>query len=129
MWVDGQLQILPRLYDTHDQTGEGMPVAYVGSVTYNNGHIYAVGSDIKEDRNEVAMLWVDGVPQHLCSDQEGLYWSWALEVIGYGDDWYALTIEMYDAPGDEYNLSIVLWLNGEVYRKFHSIDIVNFTVL
>jgi hypothetical protein len=36
---------------------------------------------------------------------------------------------MYDAPGDEYNLSIVLWLNGEVYRKFHSIDIVNFTVL
>lgn len=129
LWVDGQLQILPRLYDTHDQTGEGMPVAYVGSVTYNNGHIYAVGSDIKEDRNEVAMLWVDGVPQHLCSDQEGLYWSWALEVIGYGDDWYALTIEMYDAPGDEYNLSIVLWLNGEVYRKFHSIDIVNFTVL
>ena len=22
LWVDGQLQILPRLYDTHDQTGE-----------------------------------------------------------------------------------------------------------
>ena len=131
LWIDGQLQMLPRLYDTHDRTGEGLPVAYVNSVTCCNGHTYAVGSDVQEDEdhNEIAMLWVDGMPYHLTSDQEGLYWSWAMEVIGYGDDWYALSLEMYDVPGDQYSISIVVWLNGEVYRRFHGIDIVNFTVL
>lgn len=129
LWVDGQLQILPRLYDTHDKTGEGMPVAYVNSVTYSNGHIYAVGSDNKEDGSETSMLWIDGEPYLMESDQEGLYWSWATEIISYGDDWYALSLEMYDAPGDDHGLSILVWLNGEVYRKFHGIDIVNFTVL
>ena len=129
LWVDGQLQILPRLYDTHDKTGEGMAVAYVNSVTYGNGHIYAVGSDNDEDGNETSMLWIDGVPHRLVSDQEGVYWSWATEVISYGDDWYALTLEMYNLPDDVHGLDIVVWFNGEVYRKFNGIDIVNFTVL
>lgn len=129
LWVDGKLQILPRLYDTHDKTGEGMPVAYVNSVTYCNGHIYAVGSDNNEDGNETSMLWVDGEPYCLVSDQEGVYWSWATEVISYGDDWYALTLEMYNAPDGDHGLSILVWLNGEVYREFQGIDIVNFTVL
>lgn len=129
LWVDKQLQVLPRLYDTKDTTGEGLTMSYVTSVTCINGHTYAVGTDIMEDRNEVAMLWVDGVPQRLCTDQEGLYWSWANEIIGYGDDWYALSLEMAHLPDGDYDLSIVVWLNGEVYRKFHNIDIVNFTVL
>ena len=129
LWIDGQLQMLPRLYDTHDWTGEGIPVAYVNSVTCCNGHTYAMATDVQADRKEVAMLWIDGVPHRLVSDQQGLYWSWAMEIIGYGDDWYALSIEMYDSPGDDHGLSIVVWLNGEVYRRFHGIDIVNFTVI
>ena len=129
LWVDGQLQILPRLYDTHDLTGEGLPMSYVTSVTYINGHTYAVGSDVKEDRNEVAMLWVDGVPQHLCTDNEGLYWSWATEIIGYGDDWYALSVEMANKPDGGNDLYFLVWLNGSVVATYRKIDIVNFTVL
>ena len=82
-----------------------------------------------EDKNEVAVIWVDGVPQYLHSDTEGLYWSCATEIIGYGDDWYALSVEMADLPDDDYEVSILIWLNGTIIGKYHGIDIVNFTVL
>ena len=117
----GKLSNGMTYYIQHNENPKGRAFFYIAQ------KVGSVQED--EDHNEIAMLWVDGMPYHLTSDQEGLYWSWAMEVIGYGDDWYALSLEMYDVPGDQYSISIVVWLNGEVYRRFHGIDIVNFTVL
>lgn len=130
LWIDKQLQMLPRIYDdVHDKTGMGLPVASVNSVTRVNGHIYAVGSENNSEGNEVATLWIDGEPQHLLSEQEGLFWSWIFEIIGYGDDWYALSAEMAKQPDGDTDVCFVMWLNGQVIGKYRNIDLVNFTVL
>ena len=130
LWVDGQLQMLPRIYsDVHDEDGFGFAMASVNTITRINGHIYAAGSETTPDGHDIAILWVDGVPQHLLSGDEGLYWSWIDEIVGYGDDLYALTIEMVRLPDDSTDVNILLWLNGEIIARYHHIDIVNFTVL
>lgn len=129
LWVDKQLQVLPRLFDVHDESGFGFPMASISSVTCVGDHIYAVGSEKDYDGNEVATMWVDGVPQHLLSGDEGLYWSWLLEINSYGDDWYALSIEMVKREGDKADGSILLWFNGSIIARYKGIDIVNFTVI
>lgn len=135
LWVDKQLQLLPRTFDVHDESGMGLPVASVSSVTRTNSHIYAAGSENNYEGNEVATLWVDGVPQHLLSGNEGLYWSWITEINSYGDDWYALSVEFVNMSDDEEDddddtdVYFLLWYNGTIIGRYTGIDIVNFTVI
>ena len=129
IWVDKQLQVLPRTFDVHDESGYGYPMAVISSVTCTKDHIYAAGSENDYDDNEVATLWIDGVPHHLLSDAEGLYWSWIFEINSYGDDWYALSLEMADDANGDTDVSFVLWYNGTVIGRYRGIDIVNFVVL
>ena len=129
LWVDKQLQLLPRTYDVHDESGDGFAMATVSSVTRIQSHIYAAGSESNEEGQEVATLWVDGVPQHLLSGDEGLKWSWITEIIAYGDDWYALSLEIIDKADGDSDVNILIWLNGSIIGRLQSIDVVNFTVI
>ncbi|MBP5498866.1 MAG: hypothetical protein J6X81_05820 [Muribaculaceae bacterium] len=129
LWIDKQLQMLPRTFDVHDESGLGLPVAAISSVTCTKDHIYAAGSENDTEGNEVATLWVDGVPQHLLSGDEGLYWSWITEIISYGDDWYALSIEMVKKSDGDTDVNILVWFNGTIIGRYHGIDIVNIAVL
>lgn len=129
IWVDNQLQILPRTYDVNIEEGLGLSMASVSSVTRTREHIYAAGSELNENLSDVATLWVDGVPTHLVSGREGLSWSWITEIISYGDDLYAMSMEIIDKPDDNADVDILIWLNGEIIAKYNEIDVVNFTVL
>lgn len=129
IWVDNQLQILPRTYDVHDDDELGLSMASVNSVTRTRDHIYAAGSEFNEERKDVATLWIDGVPTHLLSGEDGLEWSWIIEIISYGDDLYALSLEFIERPNGEADVDILIWLNGSIIAKYNNIDIVNFTVL
>lgn len=129
IWVDNQLQILPRTYDVNIEEGLGLSMASVSSVTRTREHIYAAGWELNENLSDVATLWVDGVPTHLVSGREGLSWSWITEIISYGDDLYAMSMEIIDKPDDNADVDILIWLNGEIIAKYNEIDVVNFTVL
>lgn len=133
IWVDQQLQVLPRTFD-YPLPEHGFAVGHVSSTTYNNGHIYACGHEEDENGNMHAVLWVDGVPQHILTDRrEKMVFSVAEEVIAYGDDLYLLTLECYDKElpnGEtEIEIDILIWMNDRVIAKYNGIDIVNFTVL
>lgn len=133
IWVDQQLQVLPRTfnpplpeYDT--------PLGHVSSVTKLNGHIYACGYEEDDNSNMRAVLWVDGVPQFVQSPrQEKMRFSFADELIAYGDDLYMLTFECYEqklANGEtENNIDILIWMNDRVIAKYNRIDVVNFAVV
>ena len=82
-----------------------------------------------EEMNEVATLWVDGFPRHLTSGEKGLSWSWIPEIIAYGDDLYALSIEIIDHGEDDSDVYVLIWLNGNIVAKYSGLDIVNFTVI
>lgn len=129
VWIDKQLQVLPRTYDVHDDTGLELPMAVISSVTCINNHVYAVGSENDYDGNEVATMWVDGVPRHLLSGDKGVYWSWLFEINSYGEDWYALSIEMAKVTENDTKVTILLWYNGAVIARYRNIDIVNFAVV
>ena len=128
IWVDKQLQLLPRTYDISDEDGSAMSI--IASVTRNSKHVFAGGYEYDDDMNEVATIWVDGVPKHLVSGQKDLFWSNVEEMICYGDDLYVLTTEIVP-KGDsgDFTVNILLWLNDTVIAKFNRIDIVNFAVL
>ncbi len=133
IWVDKVLQVLPRTFDAPFYDAD-VPVGHVSSTTYLNGHIYACGYEEDEDNNMHAVLWVDGVPQHpLTPRQEKIQWSFAEELIAYGDDLYMLTFECYDKklPNGEYEteIDILIWMNDRVIARYNGINIVNFTVV
>lgn len=133
IWVDRQLQVLPRTFDYQISDAE-FPVGHVSSIAYHNGHIYACGYEIDEDGNMWAVLWVDGVPQHIQSPrQETMSSSMADELIIYGDDLYMLTFERYNtlsADGKpDTNIDILIWMNDRVIAKYNRIDVVNFAVV
>ncbi len=133
IWVDQQLQVLPRTFNPPSYEYD-VPLAHVSSTTYLNGHVYACGYEEDDDNNSRAVLWVDGVPQHPQTPrQERVRWSWAEELIAYGDDLYMLTFECYDTVSadeeDSYKIDILIWMNDRVIARYNNIDIVNFTVV
>lgn len=128
IWVDEQLQMLPRTFNNQSNIYD-MPLANVSSVACTKNHIYAAGSENDEEMNEVATLWVDGFPRHLTSGEKGLSWSWIPEIIAYGDDLYALSIEIIDHGEDDSDAYVLIWLNGNIVAKYSGLDIVNFTVI
>ena len=133
IWVDKELQVLPRTFDAPPYEYD-LPLGHVSSTTYLNGHIYACGYEDDEDHNMRAVLWVDGIPQHIHSGrQEKVLFSFAEELMAYGDDLYMLSFECYEhvLPNGETdtNLDIFIWMNDRIIAKYNNIDIINFTVV
>ena len=133
IWVDQQLQVLPRMFNAPIYSDD-VPLGHVSSMVQLNGHIYACGFETDGDRNDQAVLWVDGVPQLVHSEREGtIVFSMAAELIAYGDDLYMLTFEYYKQvlPNGETKdgFEILIWMNDKVIARYNGIDIVNFTVV
>lgn len=133
IWVDKELQVLPRTLNPQPYEYD-LPLGHVSSTTYLNGHIYACGYEDDEDHNMRAVLWVDGVPQQIHSGrQEKVLFSFAEELMAYGDDLYMLSFECYEykLPNGETDtsLDIFIWMNDRIIAKYDHIDIVNFTVV
>ena len=133
IWVDKELQVLPRIYNP-PMPEVDIPLGHVSSVTRLNGHIYACGFVTDDDGNDKAIMWIDGVPQLIHSGrQEKIFFSFAEELITYGDDLYMLTFECYEKklPNGEidYDIDIQIWMNDRIIAKYNHIDIVNFTVV
>ena len=133
IWVDKELQVLPRTFDAPPYEYD-LPLGHVSSTTYLNGHIYACGYEDDEDHNMRAVLWVDGIPQHIHSGrQEKVLFSFAEELMAYGNDLYMLSFECYEhvLPNGETdtNLDIFIWMNDRIIAKYNNIDIINFTVV
>ena len=133
IWVDRQLQVLPRSFNAPSHEYD-LALGHVSSTAYLNGHIYACGYEEDENNNSRAVLWVDGVPQHPQTPRlEHMRWSLAEELIAYGEDLYMLTLECYDKilPNGETDIEIdiLIWMNDRVIARYNNIDIVNFTVV
>ena len=133
IWVDKELQVLPRTFNAPFYDLD-IPVAHVSSTAYLNGHIYACGYEEDENNDMHAVLWVDGEPKHIQSSrQERMLFSFAEELVPYGDDLYMLTFECYstETPDSDrdYEMDILIWMNDRVIAKYNRIDIVNFTVV
>ena len=131
IWVDQELQVLPRTFTPPIM--EGFSLGNIYSVTQNNGHIYAAGYENDNEGHNVATIWVDGVPQHKLSGKEGVILSYCDEIISYGDDLYALTFENYKKKlpnGEtEYVIDILIWMNDRIIAVYNDINVVNFTVV
>ncbi|MBR6489166.1 MAG: hypothetical protein IKT03_01380, partial [Muribaculaceae bacterium] len=131
IWVDKELQILPRSFSPPYM--EGFSLGNVYSVTQNNGHIYAAGYENDNDGNNVATIWVDGVPQHKLSGKDGVTLSYCDEIISYGDDLYVLTFEVFErklSSGEtESGIDILIWMNDRIIAIYNDINVVNFTVV
>ena len=131
IWVDKELQVLPRTFSPPSWGDFAQGSIY--SVTQNNGHIYAAGFENDNDGNNVATIWVDGVPQHKLSGKEGVYLSYCDKIISYGDDLYILTYEMYDRQSSsgetESVIDILIWMNDRIIAVYNDINAVNFTVV
>jgi len=133
IWVDQKLQILPRMFTPPTQDFE-VPFAHVNSVAKSNGHIFAAGYEKNDEGDNTAILWIDGVPQQIYSGrQDKMLYSYALELVPYGDDLYILTFECYEyeLPSGETDvkLDILLWMNDRVIATYNGINVVNFTVV
>lgn len=133
IWIDQQLQVLPRTFNPPTPEVD-IPLGHVSSVARLNGHVYACGYEDGDDGNMHAVLWVDGEPRHVLTPrQEKIRFSFAEELITYGDDLYMLTFECYDkklANGEtEVEIDILIWMNDRVIAKYNDIDVINFAVL
>ena len=133
IWVDQELQVLPRTFNPPIPQVD-IPLGHVSSIARLNGHIYTCGFETDDEGNDQAVLWVDGVPQRVHSGrQENIFFSYAEELIAYGDDLYMLTFECYEVtlPNGEidYDIDILIWMNDRIIAKYNHIDIVNFTVV
>ena len=133
IWVDQELQVLPRTFNAPAYEVD-IPLGHVSSTTRIDGHIYACGYEEDENNQMHAVLWVDGVPQHpLSPRRENIIWSFAEELIAYGDDLYMLTFECYETDSsdgvDGINVDILIWMNDRIIARYNGIDIVNFTVV
>ena len=133
IWVDKELQVLPRFYNAPNPASY-LTLAHVSSVAYHNGHIYACGYETDFDGQDKAMMWLDGVPVPIHSGRkEKIIFSMAEELIPYGDDLYMLTFECYEKElfnGEmDFEIDILIWMNDRIIAKYNGIDIVNFTVV
>ena len=133
IWVDKELQVLPRIFNAPNPASY-LTLAHVSSVVKLNGHIYACGYETDFDGQDKAVLWVDGVPQLIHSGrQEKIIFSFAEELIAYGEDLYMLTFECYEKmlPNGEsdFEIDILIWMNDRIIAKYNDIDIVNFAVV
>ncbi|MBR5639442.1 MAG: hypothetical protein IKW83_06725 [Muribaculaceae bacterium] len=131
IWVDKELQVLPRSFSPPSM--EGFSLGHIYSVAQNNGHIYAAGYENDNDGHNVATIWVDGVPQHKLSGKDGVKLSYCDEIISYGDDLYALTFEMFERKSSngetETGIDILIWMNDRIIAIYNDINVVNFTVV
>ena len=133
IWVDQQLQVLPRMYNPPLPELD-IPLGHVSSIARLNGHIYACGFVTDDEGHDQAVMWIDGVPQRVHSGrQEYMLFSFAEELIAYGDDLYMLSFECfeYELPNGEtdYDIDILIWMNDRIIARYRHIDIVNFTVV
>lgn len=133
IWVDQQLQVLPRICNPPTPEYD-LPLGHVSSVVQLNGHIYACGFETNEEGHDLAIMWIDGVPKRIHSGrQEKVVFSFAEELIAYGDDYYMLTLEFYEhnLPNGEteVNGDIFIWMNERIIARYNKIDVVNFTVV
>ena len=132
IWVDRQIQVLPRTHDCIGEEGDNYPFGLIQSITRCNGHIYCGGFEYIDDEGEISVptLWCDGVPQHLVlgADKENYYSGRVVEVIAYGDDVYTLTQEVYDTDDDSLLTRAALWLNGQLLRTYENILPISFAV-
>lgn len=131
IWIDGQLQILPRPHNVSNGSN-GVPDGYVNAVTRVDGHICAAGVEFYDENNTVAIAWLDGVPQYLkANDDETFVSSEVVDIQTYGTDVYILTHEFDTVDKGDYVsevLSSVLWMNNKVVGKVLYKGIVSFAV-
>ena len=132
LWIDKQLQILPRTYKISENPYDpSFGLAFIQSLARAGSHNYAAGFEYNDDMKQVATVWIDGVPHHLTSGDEGLDWSEVVELNSYADDWYALSIELVRQGNPEdnnFDVNILIWMNGTIISRYKNIDVVNFTV-
>ena len=130
IWVDNQLQVLPRSYSI--TTDQKIPYGSVNAISRVDGHIYAAGKEYYDDNNQVATLWLDGVPSHLiASSSEDFVSSEVMDIQAYGSDLYILTHEYAFMNNGEHSyeaLSSVLWMNGVVVGKIKYKGMISFAV-
>lgn len=131
IWIDNQVQVLPRSYDvTNGSTIT--PNGTVDAVTYIDGHYYAVGSEYYDENNLIATVWRDGVPiYHLKSTDDGFESSEVMDIQAYGSDLYVLTQEYTLVDKGEYVSSImssVLWMNDKVLGQIKYKGMISFAV-
>ena len=131
IWIDNQVQVLPRSYDV--TSGSTVtPNGTVDAVTYIDGHYYAIGSEYYDGQNLIATVWRDGVPiYHLKSTDEGFESSEVMDIQAYGSDLYVLTQEYTLVDKGSYTssmMSSVLWMNDKVVGSIKYKGMVSFAV-
>lgn len=121
IWEDYDVYTLPRFFDFDvevDVTGHRM-ISTVLSVGKDNGHIYAAGTEYDQNHLPVCILWVDGVPQRLITENEKPLISSVNDLTFYGGDVYVLTQESpRSVATNEYEVTSVIWMNGEPIARF-----------
>ena len=88
--------------------------------------MYASGFEYNADRELVATVWVDGIPEHYQynPDYDGV--SQAIGIYAYGDDVYVLTTEFEQTLHD---MMTHVWLNGKILMSYQDIQPTGFIVL
>lgn len=128
IWVDGQLQVLTRGHEV-TRGDDKTPNGYVNAVAYLDGHIYAAGVEYYNDKDQVATVWCDGVPQYLMAASSDVFVSSeVMDIQIYGSDLYILTHEYSMGANGYAVLSSVLWMNGQVVGKIKYKGMVSFAV-
>ena len=126
VWIDKQYRIYDVLYP-RTEIVEGFISGCIESITMAGGHIYAAGFDIDYEGQQVATMWIDGVPQHYLSGGDCAS-SHAIEIHSYGDDVYMLTSEYYIFEYES-RYDTHLWLNGKLIKTYTDTQAAGLTVL
>lgn len=86
IWIDNELQVLPRSFDVNISY-ENIPLGSVNAVVRIEGHNYAAGSEYYDEDNQVATVWCDAVPvYHLMSSSDDFVSSEVMDIQAYGSD-------------------------------------------
>ncbi|MBR5171674.1 MAG: hypothetical protein IKW85_14095 [Muribaculaceae bacterium] len=125
VWVDKQCQIYQVSFPELLEEGY-YPVGRIECITECNGHVYAAGFEYNADRELIATVWIDGIPQHYQYNPDCDGSSQAIGIRSYGDDVYVLTTEFDPIEND---LLTHLWLNGKIIMSYHGIQPAGFAVL
>ncbi|MBP5561557.1 MAG: hypothetical protein J6X70_07160 [Muribaculaceae bacterium] len=131
IWVDKQLQILPRSFDVNRDFTTSFN-GTVDAVTYIDGHNYALGSEYYDEEHQIATVWCDGVPKyHLKSTDDNFVSSEVMDIQAYGNDLYVLTMEYTLVDKGDYSyemMSSVLWMNDKVLGVIKYKGMISFAV-
>ena len=128
LWDDKQLQVLPLSEASFDEYDEDASLGEVVSVTKCNDDIYAGGTEDSKDKLSVATVWHNGEISHLEYYPETSMASELIEIMTYGTDVYAVTLEYY-YDDDEFVTTTILWKNGSPVRAYPRMQTTSFTVI